>query len=173
MALSISDFRPSAWLNIVLDIRRSGNNFVSVKVVFIHNGLDASSVDRYTAKIRASCEIRPWSMAGATADDVVVHADLLELIGWADVVVILINSTVTNSLLVNSAIRYARSLNKRVIIIREEEDCSLPPAADDFADAVVPCEDELVWQAIAGEIDGGFQSGGHTLPARSIPHHKC
>lgn len=96
-------------------------------------------------------------------------------IEWAGTVVVLITPDTKDSDWVKWEIEYAQKLGKRIIGVWDhgEKDCELPPALDQFADAIVPWRSEQIIDAIFGRIDEWRDPKGEPCPDRPIARYRC
>jgi len=155
------------------------NPIKNQKAYIIHLTTDSRRVPPFRAILtEQGCVVRHQALITATATGEVERFQqniLLPQIHWADVLCILISITTKDNLVMTWAVQTALGLGKRVVGIwdEDEEDGQVPAILDDYANAVVPMNRELVLDAVGGGHDGVRGPDGKSRTDRVIERHDC
>lgn len=111
----------------------------------------------------------------ATSPDYIKSQILAPQIQWAGTFLVYISPQTKNSEWVNWEIEYAHKLGKRIVGIWAygANECDLPDALKDYADAVVGWRGEHIIDAINGTIDDWEYPDGTPCMPRPIPRYSC
>lgn len=111
----------------------------------------------------------------ATEENYIKYEILAPQIRWASVLVVLLTPDTKDSMYVNWEIEYARKMGKRIIGVWDhgESGCEVPPALDEYADAIVSWRGNQIADAIMGNLNGAFNRDGTPCADRLIPRHNC
>ncbi len=96
-------------------------------------------------------------------------------IAWAGTFLVYISPKTKDSDWVNWEIECAHKLGKRIVGVWEHgsNNCEIPSALDDYADAIVGWQGDRIIDAIDGKIDGWEKPDGTSFPTRPIRRHPC
>ena len=110
----------------------------------------------------------------ASSPEYIKSQILAPQIQWAGTLLVYISPQTKNSDWVNWEIEYAHRLGKRIIGVWERgaNECDIPEALDNYADAVVGWRGERIIEAING-IDTWEKSDGTTFSPRYISRFSC
>jgi hypothetical protein len=111
----------------------------------------------------------------AHSPDYIKSSILAPQINWAGTLVVYISPQTKNSEWVNWEIEYAQKQNKRIVGVWAygANECGLPDALKDYADAVVGWNGQRIVDAINGDIDGWENPDGTPLQPRAIRRYSC
>lgn len=111
----------------------------------------------------------------AKSPDYIMSEILTPRIRWASVLVVLISPDTKDSEWVTREIECAERMGKRIVGVWDhgEAQCDIPPALDQYADAVVGWQGERVKDAIEGRINNREQPDGSAIGPRSVPRYSC
>lgn len=100
---------------------------------------------------------------------------LIPRIEWASTLVVYVTPDTKDSWWVNWEIEHANKLNKRIVGVwaRGENECELPAALEQYADAVVGWNGESIVDAISGKADESYDSKGRLREYRPIKRFSC
>ena len=126
------------------------------------------------------CTVRDSSITSdkpneAKDSDYIKQGILAPSINWAGTFVVLISPGTHESPWVDWEIEYARKQDKRIVGVwaHGAADCDVPPALDEFADAVVGWEADRIIDAIFDRINNWEIPTGQLRPERDIAHYRC
>ena len=126
------------------------------------------------------CTVRDSSITSdkpneAKDPDYIKQKILAPAVKWAGTLVVLVSPGTRNSPWVDWEIEYARKQNKRIVGVWAQgaADCDVPPALDEFANAVVGWEADRIVDAIFGRINNWETPTGQLRPERDIAHFNC
>lgn len=96
-------------------------------------------------------------------------------IEWASTLVVYVTPDTRDSWWVNWEIEYANKLNKRIVGVwaHGENECDLPAALEQYADAVVGWHGESIVDAIIGKSDDSYDIKGKLHEYRPIKRFSC
>lgn len=96
-------------------------------------------------------------------------------IEWASTLVVYVTPDTKHSEWVNWEIEYANKLGKRIVGVwtHGENECELPAALEQYADAVVGWHGESIVDAIIGKSNASYDSKGRLREYRPIKRFKC
>ncbi|MDR4467205.1 MAG: TIR domain-containing protein [Nitrospira sp.] len=96
-------------------------------------------------------------------------------IEWASTLVVYVTPDTKDSEWVNWEIEYANKLNKRIVGVwaHGENECDLPAALEQYADAVVGWHGESIVDAIIGTSNKSYDIKGKLREYRPIKRFKC
>jgi hypothetical protein len=111
----------------------------------------------------------------ATSEAYIKTEILAPQIRWAGIFVVYISPQTKNSEWVNWEIEYAHRLGKRIVGVWEHgaNECDMPDALKDYADAVVGWRGDRIIDAINGKIDGWENPDGTPPAPWPIPRYSC
>jgi len=153
-----------------------------IKNVFIsHVHEDDAGLSKVKALLKANgMEIRDSSIHSgkpnnATSPDYIKNEILAPQIKWASTLLVYISPQTKNSDWVNWEIEYAHKQDKRIVGVWEHgaNECDVPDALKDYADAVVGWRGEHLIDAINGKINNW--ENPDSTPSSPIPikRHPC
>lgn len=126
------------------------------------------------------CEFRDSSVNTSNPNeandpDYIKSQILAPKIQWAGTVVVLISPGTHESDWVDWEIAYAQKLGKRIVGVwsHGSKDSDLPEKLDDYADAIVGWQAEVIIDAINGGTNAWQGSAGEAKPERKISHYSC
>ena len=129
---------------------------------------------------RKDFQIRDSSISSGTPNDAsnedYIKGDILApRIQWAGTLVVYISPETRESPWVDWEIKYAHRLGKRIVGIwaHGENECDVPDALDQFADAVVGWDGNRIVDAITGEINDWTSPSGEPRTPRAIARYSC
>lgn len=130
--------------------------------------------------LKNGCEFRDSSVNSsnpneASSPDYIKSQILSPRIQWAGTVVVLISPGTHQSEWVDWEIAYAQKLGKRIVGVwaHGSKDADLPEKLDDYADAIVGWQSEVIIDAINGNSNAWQGSAGEAKPERKIVHYSC
>lgn len=96
-------------------------------------------------------------------------------IQWAGTVVVLISPGTHESEWVDWEIAYAQKLGKRIVGVwaHGSKDSDLPAGLDDYADAIVGWQSDVIIDAINAKSDAWQGPSGEARSERKIVHYSC
>ncbi|HRI92491.1 MAG TPA: TIR domain-containing protein [Accumulibacter sp.] len=111
----------------------------------------------------------------AKSPDYIKSEILSPRIEWASVLVVLITPDTKNSEWVSWEIECAERMGKRIVGVWDHGEalCDIPPALDQYADAIVGWQGERVKDAIEGRINNREQPDGTATGPRAVPRYSC
>jgi hypothetical protein len=111
----------------------------------------------------------------ATSSEYIKSEILAPRISWAGVFVVLITPKTKDSEWVDWEIDYAVKEGKRIVGIwgHGDNNCEVPEALDDYADAIVGWNGERIIDALEGRINERDGPDGTACPARPIERYSC
>jgi hypothetical protein len=111
----------------------------------------------------------------ATSEDYIKSQILAPQIDWAGTMIVYVTPETKESDWVDWEIRHAHQKEKRIVGVWAYgcQDCELPPALNDFADAVVGWNGTSIVDAINGNCDVWETPDGTTVDVRPIKRHCC
>ena len=128
----------------------------------------------------AGMEVRDGSIHSdkpnnAQNPDYIKSAILSPRIEWASVLVVLITPDTRSSDWVTWEIECAERMGKRIVGVWDhgEAQCDIPPALDQYADAIVGWQGGRVKDAIEGRVNNREEPDGAPVGARVIPRYTC
>lgn len=100
---------------------------------------------------------------------------LIPRIEWASTLVVYVTPDTKDSWWVNWEIEYANKLNKRIVGVwaHGENECELPAALEQYADAVVGWHGESIVDAISGQSNDSYDINGRLREYRPIKRFSC
>src|ERR1700751_749752 len=109
----------------------------------------------------------------AQSSDYIKSQILAPQIQWAGTFLVYISPQTKNSEWVNWEIEYAAKLDKRIVGVWEHgaNECDVPNALKDYADAVVGWQGERIMDAINGKIDDWEHPDGTPQTPRPIKRY--
>ncbi len=129
---------------------------------------------------KAGMEVRDGSIHSekpnnAKSPEYIKSEILSPRIGWASALVVLITPDTKDSKWVTWEIECAERMGKRIVGVWDHGDaqCDIPPALDQYADAIVGWQGERVKDAIEGRINNREQPDGAVLSPRAVPRYSC
>jgi hypothetical protein len=141
---------------------------------------DADVADLKELLAKNGCEFRDSSVTSenpneANNPDYIKSQILAPRIQWAGTVVVLISPGTHESEWVDWEFAYAQKLGKRIIGVwaHGSKDSDLPEKLDDYADAIVGWQADVIVDAINGKSDAWQGSSGEPKPERKIAHYSC
>lgn len=110
----------------------------------------------------------------ATDPDYIKTQILAPAINWAGVFICYVSSKTKDSDWVNWEIEYAAKQGKRIVGVwaHGENECDLPTALTEYADAVVGWNGDAIIDAIDGK-DGWEKPDGSSCPPVPLKRHPC
>ncbi len=111
----------------------------------------------------------------AKSPDYIKSEILAPKIKWAGALIVYVTPGTKNSEWVNWEIEYAHKTGTRIVGVwaHGHNDCELPEALENYADAVVGWHGTSIVDAINGDCDVWETPGGESYPDRSIKPHNC
>jgi hypothetical protein len=111
----------------------------------------------------------------ANAPDYIKSQILAPQIQWAGTLLVYISPQTKNSEWVNWEIEYAQKNDKRIVGVWAygANECDIPDALKDYADALVGWRGERIIDAINGEIDDWENPDGTPCMPRPIKRFSC
>lgn len=94
---------------------------------------------------------------------------------WAGTLIVYVTPGTKNSEWVNWEIEYAQKMGRRIVGVwaHGHNDCELPEALENYADAVVGWHGTSIVDAINDDCDVWEKPEGETYPNRPIKPHNC
>jgi hypothetical protein len=125
-------------------------------------------------------EIRDSSVNSSTPNnaespDYIKSSILAPKIRWASTLLVYITPETKNSDYVNWEIEYAHANDKRIVGVWAHgcNECEVPEALENLADAVVGWQGQSIIDAIEGRITGWQCPDGTSRTPRAIQRHPC
>lgn len=151
----------------------------NVFISHIHeDDADVAALKELLAK--NGCEFRDSSVNRsnpneASSPDYIKSQILAPRIQWAGTVVVLISPGTHDSEWVDWEIAYAQKLGKRIVGVwsHGSKDTDLPEKLDDYADAIVGWQSDVIIDAINGKLKAWQKPNGEKKPDRKIAHYSC
>ena len=111
----------------------------------------------------------------ANNDDYIKREILSPRITWASTMIVYVSPDTKDSPWVNWEIEYAQRLGKRIVGVwaHGENECDLPDALDQYADAVVGWHGERIVDAVTGSSDDWHLPDDSRPPPRPIKRYNC
>jgi hypothetical protein len=111
----------------------------------------------------------------AQSPDYIKSQILAPQIQWAGTFLVYISPQTKDSEWVNWEIEYAAKLDKRIVGVWEQgaNECDVPDALKDYADAVVGWHGERIIDAINGKLDDWEHPDGTPQAPRPIKRYSC
>ena len=111
----------------------------------------------------------------AKDSDYIKQNILAPQIEWASTLVVYVTPDTKDSEWVNWEIEYANKLGKRIVGVwaHGENECELPAALEQYADAVVGWHGESIVDAIIGTSNKSYDINGKLREYRPIKRFKC
>lgn len=111
----------------------------------------------------------------AHSEDYIKAQILAPRIRQCSALVVYISSQTKESAYVNWEIEYAQKNNKRIVGVwaHGENECEIPEALGDYADAIVGWTGTRIIDAINGNIDRWEDAGGAERSPREIKRYSC
>ena len=100
---------------------------------------------------------------------------LADQINWASTLVVYVSPETKNSEWVNWEIEYAAKIGKRIVGVWEQgaNECEVPEALEQYADAMVGWHGESMVDAITGKSSTWYDPQGNVKDYRAIKRYKC
>jgi hypothetical protein len=111
----------------------------------------------------------------ANSPEYIKDAILAPQIQWAGTLLVYVSPNTKDSEWVNWEIEYAAKQGKRIVGVWEEEanECKLPSALTEYADAIVGWHGNSIIEAIVEEKDGWQRQDGSPTSAVVLRRHPC
>lgn len=154
------------------------NDIKNVFISHIHED------DQGLGDLKALCkdnglEVRDYSITAdkpnqAKSEDYIKQL-LAQQINWASVLVVYVSPDTKDSKWVNWEIEYAEKAGKRIVGVWEHgaNECTVPKALDDHADAMVGWHGESIVDALIGNENNWYELQGKPRAYRPITRYKC
>jgi ABC-type uncharacterized transport system substrate-binding protein len=110
----------------------------------------------------------------AKSDDYIKQM-LADHINWASTLVVYVSPDTKDSKWVNWEIEYAAKAGKRIVGVWEHgaNECEVPEALENYADAMVGWHGENIVDAIIGKANDWYNPQGQRRDYRPIKRYKC
>lgn len=155
------------------------NDIKNVFISHIHED-DEGLGDLKALVAKHGLEVRDGSINSekpnaAKDPDYIKQNILAPQIEWASTLVVYVTPDTRDSEWVNWEIEYATKLNKRIVGVwaRGENECDLPAALEQYADAVVGWHGESIVDAIIGKSNASYDRKGRLREYRPIKRFSC
>ena len=111
----------------------------------------------------------------ANSSDYIKSGILAPQINWASTLIVYITPETKQSEWVNWEIEYAAKCEKRIVGVWAHgcNECEVPAALEEYADAVVGWHGSSIIDAISGNCDVWEKPDGEQRPPRPIKPHPC
>lgn len=111
----------------------------------------------------------------ASDPDYIKSQILAPRIQWAGTLIVYISPQTRDSPWVDWEIEYAQKMGKRIVGVWAQgaNECDVPDALDQYADAVVGWNSDRIIDAITGEINDWRTPSGESRPERPIKRYSC
>jgi hypothetical protein len=111
----------------------------------------------------------------AKSPDYIKSEILAPQINWAGVFVVYVTPKTKDSTWVNWEIEFAQKQGKRIVGVwgHGDNECELPDALKDYADAVVGWKGDSIVDAITGKTSSLENPDGSQRAPRPIPRYSC
>lgn len=151
----------------------------NVFISHIHED-DAGLKELKSLLLRHGLEVRDGSITSdkpndAKDPDYIKREILAPRIDWASTLVVYISPDTKDSPWVNWEIEYAHKQDKRIVGVWEQgaNQCDVPQALEQYADAVVGWHGESIVDAIIGKANDWYEPEGRRREYRPIKRHVC
>lgn len=133
-----------------------------------------SLLDKAGMKIR-DASINALNPNNAKSEDYIKSKILAPQIDWAGTMIVYVSPETKSSDWVDWEIRHAHQKEKRIVGVWAHgcDECELPPALGDLADAVVGWCGNSIVDAINGDCDVWEKPDGSECDVRPIKRHCC
>ena len=151
----------------------------NVFISHIHED-DAGLADLKNLLSKQGMEVRDASIDSskpneAKSEDYIKNGILAPGINWASTLIVYVTPETCASEWVNWEIEYAAKCDKRIVGVWAHgcNECEIPDALDEYADAIVGWNGSSIVDAINGTCNPWEGPTGEPKPARSINPHPC